>query len=139
MKYILIGVVIMFLYSDIVANEVDEIQVVELVKSDKSWDQQILPEYPQGQPEITVLRITIPAGKELPVHMHPFINAGVLLKGELSVTTENGDTFQLKVGDPIVEVVNTWHYGKNEGDEPLEIIVFYAGIVDEEITIKQVK
>ncbi|MDY7002072.1 MAG: cupin domain-containing protein, partial [Thermodesulfobacteriota bacterium] len=37
----------------------------------------------------------------------------------------------------IVEVVNTWHYGKNEGNETAEIIVFYAGIVDEAVTIKK--
>ncbi|MBC8438328.1 MAG: hypothetical protein H8D87_01385, partial [Deltaproteobacteria bacterium] len=26
-------------------------------------------------------------------------------------------------GDPIVEVVNTWYYGKNEGIEPVDIIL----------------
>jgi hypothetical protein len=43
----------------------------------------------------------------------------------------------LKAGDPIVEVVDTWHYGKNEGNTPAEIIVFYAGTPDEPITIKE--
>ncbi len=73
----------------------------------------------------------------LPLHQHPVINAGVLLKGELTVVTTDNKTIQLKAGDPIVEVVNTWHYGKNEGNEPAEIIVFYAGIQNKPITIKK--
>jgi hypothetical protein len=43
----------------------------------------------------------------------------------------------LKAGDPIVEVVDTWHYGKNEGKTPAEIIVFYAGTPDTPITVKE--
>jgi len=71
------------------------------------------------------------------MHMHPVINAGVLLKGQLTVTTESGQVLRLKPDDPIVEVVDTWHCGKNEGDEPAEILVFYAGIEGESITIKK--
>ena len=37
----------------------------------------------------------------------------------------------------IVEVVNKWHYGKNEGDKMAEIMVFYAGVLDKPITIKK--
>jgi quercetin dioxygenase-like cupin family protein len=74
---------------------------------------------------------------QLPMHMHPVINEGVLLKGELAVVTEENNELHLKAGDPIVEVVNKWHYGKNEGNEPAEIIVFYAGIKNEPITIKE--
>ena len=35
-----------------------------LTKTTSSWDGSTLPAYPQGQPEITVSRITIPAGIE---------------------------------------------------------------------------
>jgi len=75
-----------------------------------------------------ILKISIPPHVQLPLHQHPVINADVLLQGELTVETKEGETFHLKAGDPIVEVVNNWHYGINEGDEPAEIIVFYAGI-----------
>ncbi|MBM3245591.1 MAG: cupin domain-containing protein [Candidatus Omnitrophica bacterium] len=103
------------------------IETFQLVKSDTSWNGALLPAYPKGQPEITILRIVIPPGKSLDKHKHPVINAGVLLKGELTVRTEGGKVFYLKAGESIVEVVDTWHYGKNEGPEPAEIIVFYAG------------
>lgn len=111
----------------------------ELVKSTTSWDGNKLPSYPQGQPEITILRIAIPAGTRLKTHSHPVINAGVLLSGQLTVVAENGKTLHLKAGDPIVELVDTSHYGVNEGNEPAEIIVFYAGTSDAPITISEPK
>lgn len=69
--------------------------------------------------------------------MHPVINAGVVLSGELIVVTDDNKTLHLKAGDAIVEVVNKWHYRKNNGDKPAEIIVFYAGTPDKPITIKK--
>jgi len=42
-------------------------------------------------------------------------------------------------GDSIVEVVDKWHYGINEANEPAVIIVFYAGIQGKPITIKKSK
>jgi len=73
----------------------------------------------------------------LPLHYHPVINTGVLISGELTVTTEDDKTLYLKAGDGIVEVVNKGHYGKNEGSIPAEIIVFYAGTPGIPITIKE--
>ncbi len=65
------------------------------------------------------------------------INAGVLLRGQLTVVTETGETLHLKVGDPIVELVDKWHYGSNDGENPTEIIVFYAGVRDMPSTVKK--
>lgn len=106
-----------------------------LVKTTQSWNGQVLPGYPQGQPEITILRITIPAGARLATHKHPVINAGVLLSGQLTVVTTDGKELHLTAGDPIVEVVNTLHYGFNPGAVPAEIVVFYAGVAGAPITI----
>jgi quercetin dioxygenase-like cupin family protein len=111
--------------------------VETLAKTTTSWNGATLPHYPTGQPEVTILRITIPAGARLAVHEHPVINAGVLTKGSLTVVCQDGKRLVLQAGDPIVEVVNTWHYGMNEGREDAEIIVFYAGQLDEPITVIQ--
>ena len=62
------------------------------------------------------------------MHKHPVINTGVLLKGRLTVVKENGETKHLKAGDPLAEVVNTWHYGINPGNTPAEILVVYSGV-----------
>jgi len=114
---------------------IQQTEVHQLAKSGVSWDGAPLPAYPKGHPEITILRIVISAGETLAKHRHPVINAGVLLKGELTVQTEGGKTLHLKAGESLVEVVDTWHYGKNEGVEPAEIIVFYAGAEDAPITV----
>ena len=87
---------------------------VTLIQSELSWNGDSLPNYPISKPEISILKITIPAHSELPLHYHPVINAG----------------------DPIVEVVNKEHLGRNLGDEDAEIIVFYAGSRGMKITEK---
>jgi quercetin dioxygenase-like cupin family protein len=119
------------------AEDQNQVVVDVLTKTGLSWDGRVLPAYAEGRPEITILRIKIPPGAQLPLHRHPFINAGVLLQGELTVVTEDHKTLHLKAGDPIVEVVGLRHYGKNEGPRTAEIIVFYAGIFDKPITEKE--
>lgn len=103
-------------------------EVEVLAKATRSWDHALLPAYPEGQPEVSILRITIPPGISLSMHRHPVINAGVMLRGGLTVTKEDGQVLHLREGEAIIEVVGSWHYGKNEGPGPAEIIVFYAGI-----------
>ncbi len=113
------------------------IVVKSLAQSDSSWDGTRLPHYPKGQPEITILRITIAPGAELPLHLHTVINAGVLLSGKLTVVTAENKRLYLEAGDPIIELVNKLHFGRNEGNVPAEIIVFYAGVKDKPITIRK--
>ncbi|SIN66887.1 cupin domain-containing protein [Algoriphagus halophilus] len=107
-----------------------------LISSELSWNGTIIPDYPEGKPKISILKITIPPGSSLPKHIHPVINAGVLTKGELFVEDEFGNQLNMKAGDPIIEVVNTVHYGENRGTIPAEIIVFYAG--SEGLTITKI-
>ena len=114
-----------------------EIAVAQLIKSTVSWNGDTLPATNIVHPEITILNITIPPHHSLPMHTHPVINAGVLLKGQLTVTTQRGQVLHLKANEPIVEVVDTWHYGKNDGNEPAQIIVFYIGQPNQPITIKK--
>jgi quercetin dioxygenase-like cupin family protein len=121
--------------TDTVIVEADTVKVETLARTSESWNSQPLPNYLTGTPEITILRITIPPGTQLPLHKHPVINAGVLTAGELTVLTEDGDVLHLEAGDAIVEVVDKWHYGINESEKHSEIIVFYAGIADTPITI----
>jgi quercetin dioxygenase-like cupin family protein len=109
--------------------------VKELIKTTQSWDGKCLPAYLQGQPEITILRMSIPAGAQLKTHSHPVINAVVLISGQLTVVTTDGKTLHLKAGDPFVEVVNTLHYGINQGKVPAELVVFYAGVINTPITV----
>ena len=135
-NFAILSVVLLIQYGCATQNaDYSSISVKELVKSSKSWDGKLLVPYPQGQPEITILRISIPAGARLETHSHPVINAGVLISGQLTVKTIDGKVLHLKAGDPIVEVVNTLHYGINEGTVPAEIVVFYAGTLGQPVTV----
>jgi len=111
------------------------VQVETLVKTTQSWDGNALPAYPEGTPEITVLHITVPPQTKLPLHLHPVINVGYLLSGELTVVTQMEETLHLKAGDTIVELVDKLHYGMNEGEEPAVIVVVYAGVVGTPVTV----
>ncbi|GAB4139334.1 MAG: hypothetical protein Fur0015_10250 [Ignavibacteriales bacterium] len=119
------------------AEVIDSVKVEVLAKSSKSWDGSILPFYPTGQPEVTILKVTIPPHEKLEMHKHIIINAGIMLSGELRVITEANDTLHLKAGNPIIEVVNKFHYGINEGNVPVEIVVFYAGTSGTPLSIKK--
>jgi quercetin dioxygenase-like cupin family protein len=137
-KMIYAACLIVLLSGQAFAESLHAVTVEVLSKTGESWDGRNLPNYPQGKPEITILRIKIPPGATLKTHMHPVINVGVLIAGELTViSAQDNKTLHLKAGDPIVEVVDTWHYGKNEGSAPAEIIVFYAGAKDRPITVHE--
>ena len=79
------------------------------------------------QPEVSVLRITIDPGVKLGSHLHALLNVGYVTRGELTVTSKEGQQLVLHAGDALVELVNKYHYGENTGKEPVEIIVFYLG------------
>ncbi|GAB6095222.1 hypothetical protein JCM14469_14740 [Desulfatiferula olefinivorans] len=131
---IVLGLILM-LWTQAFALQAGGVTSEVLAKTGQSWDGQALPPYPSGTPEITMLRITIPPGTTLPLHHHPVINAGVLLSGELTVITDNNQTLHLRSGEAIVEVVNTPHYGRNDGDRPAVIVVFYAGTQGKPLTV----
>lgn len=69
------------------------------------------------------------------MHSHPVINAGVVIKGQLTVIDENNQSLELKAGDALVEMVNKYHYGENKGNTVSELIVFYAGAMQLPITV----
>ena len=108
-----------------------------LIKTTTSWNGATLPPYGEGQPEITIIRYRFAPGASIPMHMHPVINAGVLLKGELNIFTKTGEKITLKAGEPLVELFKEWHYGSNPGTEPVDLIVVYAGTVGTPLTIRE--
>lgn len=126
MKYLLPALACLFSALSF-ADSGPPVKMQKLVQSEKMWDGAPLPSYPAGQPEITVARITIPPRSTLAWHKHPSINAGYLLSGALTVVSEDGRQLTLKPGDALIELVDKYHHGRNDGDDPAEIIVFYAG------------
>jgi quercetin dioxygenase-like cupin family protein len=60
-------------------------KVEQLVESTSSWDGTPYKSYPSGQPDLRVIRMTIPANTALPWHTHPYPNTGYILKGQLTL------------------------------------------------------
>ena len=101
--------------------------VTRVAETASSWDGAPLPAYPAERPQVTILRATIPPHATLPRHTHAVVNAGVILRGELTVVSDNGTERTFRAGEGIVELVGTVHYGENRGDGETEMVMFYAG------------
>ena len=96
----------------------EAVKVTPVLKTSQSWDGALL-KYPQGQAEITGVRIEIAPGGETGWHLHSAPSFGVVLQGQLEIKLKNGKKNVVKAGDALAEVVNTAHSGKNIGTEPV--------------------
>jgi quercetin dioxygenase-like cupin family protein len=80
-------------------------------------------EVPQN-PNVVVSTVTFPPGAALPVHKHPYPHYVYVLEGTLTVTNvETGKSFDLPHGKFLVEMNNTWHFGKNNTRQPIKLLV----------------
>lgn len=99
-----------------------------LLHTTTAWDGAQYTAYPAGAPELTVLKITIPAHGVLPWHKHPMPTAGYIVSGEITVEEKNGTKRHFTAGQVIPETVDTLHRGV-VGDAPAVFIVFYPGVM----------
>lgn len=113
-----------------------EVQVTQILKSTTTTLGQPLDFSKLTQPEVTGLKVVIPPGKETGWHKHPSPGYGYVLEGVLTLEVEGNRKFVFKPGSAFVEVVNTLHNGKNLGDEPLTILVFFTGEAGKPFTIR---
>jgi quercetin dioxygenase-like cupin family protein len=112
------------------------IQSITVLKTDTTTTGQKIAELFSNPSEITGLRVTIPPGKETGWHKHTVPGFAYVLKGDLTVETENGKKFEFIAGQSFAEVVNTNHNGKNNGKVTVELIAFFVGQKGQGITIK---
>lgn len=112
------------------------VRVFQLMKTGSSWNHQPI-FYPRGRAEITAMRVEIAPGAATGWHAHAVPSFAVILEGELEVFLRNGQSRRLKAGDVLAEVVDTFHNGRNVGNTPVKLVVFYAGAEGLPNTIKQ--
>lgn len=98
-----------------------------LLKTTSTWDNAEYKKLKIKKPEVTVLKIIINVGEELPMHRHDLVNIAYVKKGTLTVITDDNKEITLHEGECLPELVGKYHYGKNKGNEPIELIVFYIG------------
>ncbi|MFO7189266.1 MAG: cupin domain-containing protein [Pseudomonadota bacterium] len=111
------------------------IKVKTILKTTTTWEGKPIV-YPQGQAEITGLTIELAPGGETGWHAHPVPSFGMILEGTLAVTLKDGRTRVFQAGDSVAEVIGTLHNGRNVGEGPVKLLVFYAGSVDTPLTVK---
>lgn len=101
-------------------------QVQENLSTTTTWDGSPI-QYPQGTAKLSGAIVTLAPGAETGWHSHPVPCLALILEGELLVELKDGRTQKLKAGDTLAEVIHTPHNGKNLGQVPLKIAVFYVG------------
>jgi quercetin dioxygenase-like cupin family protein len=114
-----------------------QVKVVKLLETTHSWDGVKYTAYPTGQPQVTLLKISIPPHTTLDWHHHPVINVAYVLSGTLVVQKRgSGERTTLHAGQALAETVQTVHRGYSL-NEPVELIVFYAGRPGLPVTVKE--
>lgn len=119
--------VVLFLITLCVANISYAAQKEVLLKTTSTWNNTEYKKIIIKKPEATVLKIILNVNEVLPMHKHDLVNIAYLKKGTLTVVTEDNKEITLHEGEVLPELVGTYHYGKNTGNVPVELIVFYFG------------
>lgn len=84
------------------------------------------------KPEVSAVLVEIAPGRQTGWHKHSVPVYAYVLAGEISVELEQGAPLFYKTGDAFVEVVDVFHNGKNNGTEPVRLVVFYTGAQGQE-------
>lgn len=117
-------------------NTAPKVESIELIRTSQSWDGVELPDYFQGRPELVAVKYVFPAGKKLGWHHHPVMNYGILVQGELTIIGLDGQKKVVHEGEPVVEMVNTIHYGENLGDKDVILYMFYLSKDGEQLAVQ---
>ncbi|MBR7154107.1 MAG: cupin domain-containing protein [Paludibacteraceae bacterium] len=112
------------------------IKTTELIRTSQSWDGAMLPDFPQGQPELRVIRLDFPVGAKTGWHHHTVVNYGIVQQGDLTIVCQDGSEKTFHEGEPLVEVIGTIHRGENRGRKPVVLNMFYFSSPGQEITIQ---
>ena len=98
-----------------------------LLKTTSTWDNVEYQKLKIKKPEVTVLKIDIGVNESLKMHKHDLVNIAYVKKGTLTVYTDKNEQITVKEGECLPEIIGKYHYGKNTGNEPVQLIVFYIG------------
>ena len=113
-----------------------DIKTTELIRTSQSWDGAMLPDFPQGQPELRVVRLDFPIGAKTGWHHHTVVNYGIVQQGDLTIVCQDGTEKTFHEGEALVEVIGTIHRGENRGYKPVILNMFYFSSPGVEITIQ---
>jgi quercetin dioxygenase-like cupin family protein len=114
-----------------------EVQLTQVLKTDKTTIGQSF-KYPNSKKdEVTVMKVAIPPGKETGWHKHTFPVFAYVEKGNLTIEIDNAKTMQFSEGSSFAEVINTYHNGKNTGVDDVSLIAFFLGEKGKPLSVKK--
>ena len=127
LMFLLVGLFMSFRTADA------QVTVQVLEQDSVSWNGSDF-RYPAAFPQITVVKIQVPQGAEIPEHCHPIPLAAYVAKGAIQITTSSGAQAVFSEGQSFIEVMNRWHSGLGVGTDT-ELIIFYAGAQNRPLSI----
>lgn len=105
----------------------DKILSTELLQTSEAWNGTPYDAYPDGKPQLTVMKMCIPPYSSLPWHSHPMPNIAYVLSGKLTIEDkESGKTHTVTAGEALNESTGDIHRGYTT-DSAVELVIFYAG------------
>ena len=108
-------------------NDQSIVHAETLLRTSSSWDGEAYKSYPPGQPQLSILKITLAPHTQLAWHSHPMPSAAHIVAEELTLERQkDGKKQQFAAGHAVSETVDTFHRGVAV-NEPVVLIVFYAG------------
>ena len=103
----------------------EKIEVIPLIQSSEGLSGKEF-NYPDGKPELRLLKVKIPAGSKTPIHTHPSPMLIHVTRGRLKHVRGEEINF-FKAGDAFIESNNgSAHYVKNVGKNPA---ILHVGVV----------
>lgn len=104
------------------AADTPKVQVTPVTRTNRTVTGQpiVVPDHP----DVIVSIATFPPGARIAEHQHPHPHYVYVLEGVLTVVnTDANTTFEVKAGEFVAEMQNTWHYGINKGAVPVKLLV----------------
>ena len=107
---------------------VETARVETLLRATSSWNGKPYTHYASGQPQLTLLKVTLRPNTALPWHTHPMPNAGYILSGDLTLHDRaSGVTHTYHAGESFAESVDAEHRGE-AGPSGAVLLITYAGV-----------
>ena len=114
----------------------EKIEVIPLIQTSKGLSGKNF-NYPDGKPELRLLRVEIPAGLKTPIHTHPSPMLIYVTRGKIKHVRGQEINF-FKAGDAFVESNNGGaHYVQSIGKKPAILYVGVISVVDMPTTINK--
>ena len=127
MKRLLIIIAFAGAYHFLFAQYDSGIKLEPLLKTDTTSIGQKI-QYPTfANAEVSIYKITIPAGTSTGWHYHTFPVFAYVEKGSLTVEVKNHKTLTFTQGQSFSEVINVLHNGTNHGTEDVVLFAVFLG------------